>query len=182
MKSIFGLGVALGVLCGPGTALAEGTAVSVGGGLVTSSEWFVNVGLNIQGDVEFEVLPGLFVGGHGELFRMGSTSSDHASYDREELFGFGLGPTLRMSYFPTTWLEPYVTLRAQIVYGERGYWYDRTTHVTLMPGAEVGAMLRSGIFRGGLYYAADFPTANFEDFGGIRYSLYFPGVRLGLEF
>lgn len=164
------------------TAHAQAVGVSVGGHIVSNSSWFVPIGKVFQADIDVEVLPTIFVGGHAEYFDVGSSSSDHASYDREVLSGWGLGPTLRMVFRPYDWLEPYVTLRAQIQGGTRGYPYEETHHLTLTPGAEFGANLSFGVFRGGLFYAADFPTADFDDFGGIRYNLLFPGLRLGLAF
>lgn len=182
MNRMIGFGIAICVAFFSADARAENTEISVALGFVSVIFSDVFMGTMLQGNVEFEVAPGLFVGGQIEQFKMESNSSDYALYDRHRLRGLGIGPTFRMSSYPASWLETYILVRAQIYYGERGSRDDLTTHITVMPGGEFGMMLRSGAFRGGLSYFVDVPTVDFENFGGIRHSIMIPNINIGLVF
>jgi len=161
---------------------AQEVAATVSGSLIVQSEWFVPIGLRFGVDLEWGLTDHWMLGGHAGYFDAGSSSSDHASYDREILSGYAAGPQMRYRFRPNKTIDPYVSGRLSLMYGARGYHYEKTEHLTIAPGIGVGVDFWLGRFRAGVFYEADMPLSSFDDFGGILYTLYFPGVRLGIAF
>ncbi len=182
LKSRISLNVAVFLCLVASPLAAQEMGATVSGSLIGQTEWFVPVGLMFAADLEWTLRDHLVLGGHAAYFDAGSTSSDHASYDRQILSGYAAGPQARYRFRPGMTIDPYLSGRLLLMYGARGYRYERTEHLTLAPGLGAGVDFWVGRFRAGVFYEADLPLSSFDDFGGILYTLYFPGVRLGIAF
>lgn len=178
-KKLLGLIASLFVCVTNPLAAQEAT---VSGSLISQTEWAVAVGLMFAADLEWELTDHILLGGHVAYFSSGSTSSDSVGYDRQVLRGYNGGPQVRYRFRPGKTIDPYISGRLLVMYGDRGYGYDSSKHLTLAPGLGVGVDFWLDSFRAGIFYDADFPLFAFDDFGGVFYTLLFPGVRLGFAF
>lgn len=182
MKRLLLPAIAIAIALLSSSAFAKDVAVSATFAPCTSSKWLLPVGatLAVEGDVSLG--EHFAVGLRGELFGFQSTSSDSVDYDRETIGGWGVGPLVRYRFLREGVVDPYVGARLQLERGVRGNPGSETTHWGLAVGAQGGVDFQLGAFVIGAFYEVDVPTRQYEDFGGVRYPLYIPGLRLGATF
>lgn len=182
MKRVAIPALALVVLLVAFPASAQTATVSATAGVYTSSKWLEPTGLVLAAEGDLSLGEHLAVGLRGEAFGIESSSSDHAHYDRQTVSGWGVGPLVRYRFRRHAVVDPYLGARLQLERGVRGQPGQQTTQVCLAVGAEAGVDFHLGPMILGVFYSVDVPTSHYEDFGGVRYPLYFPGLRVGATF